>query len=349
VINALFVSALGLLFALLLRWACKTLPREDWQIVATLPLEKDASGHWAGINLTYYGVITASAGVIAILAFLMLMASIHAPLLAALVAVLGILLCCLPAARFVARVVEGRRYGFTVAGAVFIGLLIAPLVVLGINSLARVEGQLSPIGPTVAALAIAYTLGEGVGRLACISFGCCYGKPVAAVSPTARRVFERFSFAFHGETKKIAYASGMQGVKVVPIQALTAALYVGAGLTAVYLFLEGFYAVAYALTIVVSQGWRVYSETLRADYRGEGKVSAYQKMAAAGMLYALAILAVLPTDISALPDLAVGIAALWDPVVIVAVQVIWVVVFLYTGWSMVTGSTLTFHVHRDRV
>jgi hypothetical protein len=62
VINALFVSALGLLFALLLRWACKTLPREDWQIVATLPLEKDASGHWAGINLTYYGVITASAG-----------------------------------------------------------------------------------------------------------------------------------------------------------------------------------------------------------------------------------------------------------------------------------------------
>ena len=30
----------------------------------------------------------------------------------------------------------------------------------------------------LAALAIGYILGEGLGRLACLSFGCCYGKPL---------------------------------------------------------------------------------------------------------------------------------------------------------------------------
>jgi len=32
-------------------------------------------------------------------------------------------------------------------------------------------------------------------------------------------------FTFHGKTKKIAYASQMEGIKVVPIQAITAIVY----------------------------------------------------------------------------------------------------------------------------
>jgi hypothetical protein len=48
-------------------------------------------------------------------------------------------------------------------------------------------------------------------------------------------------------------------------------------------------------------------------------------------------------------DLAAGIGALWDPAVIILLQVLWAVMFLSTGWSMVTGSVLSFHVHRDRI
>jgi hypothetical protein len=48
-------------------------------------------------------------------------------------------------------------------------------------------------------------------------------------------------------------------------------------------------------------------------------------------------------------DLATGLAALWDPGVIIVLQALWASMFLYTGWSMVTGSVLSFHVHRDRI
>ncbi len=47
--------------------------------------------------------------------------------------------------------------------------------------------------------------------------------------------------------------------------------------------------------------------------------------------------------------LIAGLAALWDPYVFIALHVIWGVLFFYTGWSMVTGSVLSFHVYRDRI
>ena len=43
---------------------------------------------------------------------------------------------------------------------------------------------------------------------------------------------------------------------------------------------------AFVITIAVTQLWRLYSETLRADYRGGGEVSVYQWMAVAGVVYA---------------------------------------------------------------
>jgi hypothetical protein len=35
--------------------------------------------------------------------------------------------------------------------------------------------------------------------------------------------------------------------------------------------------------------------------------------------------------------------------VILALQGLWIVFFLYTGRSSVTGSTMDFFVHRDRI
>ena len=142
---------------------------------------------------------------------------------------------CLPATRLIARVVERKQHTSSVTGAVFTGMLVAPLVVTAINRCG--DAYRIPMAPAMAALTIAYLLGEGIGRLACVSFGCCYGKPLSDVGPAARRLFDKFHFAFHGATKKIAYASGLEGIKVVPIQALTSVLYVATGLAGMLLFL----------------------------------------------------------------------------------------------------------------
>ena len=58
---------------------------------------------------------------------------------------------------------------------------------------------------------------------------------------------------------------------MIPIQALTCLLYVGVGLIATLLFLNGNYDVAFVSSIAVTQGWRALSEVLRADYRGRGQ------------------------------------------------------------------------------
>lgn len=57
--NELFILGLALGCALLLAWGCKVLPKEHWQILATLPVRRDATGSWQGLNLTWYGLLTA--------------------------------------------------------------------------------------------------------------------------------------------------------------------------------------------------------------------------------------------------------------------------------------------------
>jgi hypothetical protein len=115
------------------------------------------------------------------------------------------------------------------------------------------------------------------------------------------------------------------------------------------LFLGSFYRSAYVLTIIVAQVWRVGSETLRADHRGEGRFTTYQKLALFGIVYAIGLCIVLPPVSGVTPAIGAGIAALWNPLVIVVAQALWAVLFIVTGWSMVTGGVLSFHVHRDRV
>src|SRR5690606_17646535 len=137
-----------------------------------------------------------------------------------------------------------------------------------------------PVLPMLAAMAIAYVIGEGVGRLACISFGCCYGKPVEDSPAVLRLLAQRYGEVLEGETKKIAFAGGMEGRSVIPIQAVTCSLYTLLAIGCAMLFFHQQFELAFGLALVGSQLWRLYSETLRADYRGGSKqISAYQVMA----------------------------------------------------------------------
>ncbi len=349
-VNELFVLALAVLFAGVFSWGFRSLPGEGWQIAASVPIAKDSAGHWRGLNLTYYGVLSASAYASGVAMMCVLMAAVRVPPRVTFIVVAAILAICVPASRVVARLVEGRRDGLTVGGAVFVGILATPWAVVAVNHTVGTLAEVQvPVVPALAAASIAYALGEGIGRLSCVSFGCCYGKPLSQIHPTLQRLFSQYTFVFAGKTKKIAYESGLDGEKVVPVQGITAILHVATGLVATDLFLHARHVAALCLSLLVTQVWRAVSETLRADYRGVWKISAYQFMAAAGLLYIMFLMPFLPRAPAPHADLVAGVRSLWDPSVILFLQVLWIGIFLYTGRSVVTGSTLSFFVHRERL
>lgn len=331
-------------------WGFRVLPGEKWQILASVPAIRTEQGQWQGINFTWYGLLTANAYLVSVAVLLVLMGSVGVPPLGTAILAAAMLCCCVPASRLVARIVEKKTHTFTVGGAVFVGILITPFVITLLN---RTVGEtLSfqiPIMSACAAIAIAYAFGEGLGRMACISFGCCYGKPLAASSGLLKRLFSGRGFVFFGDTKKIAYAGGMEATEVIPIQAVTAVFYSVCGLIAVGMYFSSLHAAAFLFATITTQGWRSFSETLRADYRGEGRVSAYQIMGLVGVAYAVALAFVLSHEQTTLPDLSAGLESLWNPALILFLQGLWVLIFYYTGRSTVTGATLSFHVHHDRI
>jgi hypothetical protein len=345
--NELFVLLLGVALSVPVFWACKRLPEERWQFLASVPILKDSNGRWVGLNFTYYGLLTANALVFGVALLIVLMGSLHVPAVVTLSLICAVLIPCLPAARWIARLVEGKQCTVTIAGAFFVGIFTAPVIVALFNT--QSANLALPVIPSLAAIMIAYAFGEGLGRLACISFGCCYGVALDQAPPILRRIFERWHFVFSGQLKKIAYASGLEGKQVLPIQAITALLYTVVGLGATLFFLNGYFAAAFILAMTITQAWRVYSETLRADYRGAGRFSAYQCMGLLAILFALALSYVVPTDQNIAAELSAGIETAWQPLVLLALETLWVVVFVFFGKSMVTGAEISFHLHNDRI
>ena len=348
-LHEMFVLLLALLLAPPFVWAFRTLPRERWQIMASVPVSRSASGRWVGVNFTYYGLLIASAFLLGLATYLLLLSSVGISLGVALGAAALIFVCSLPAARGVAWLVEGKRTTLTVSGGSFVALLVSPIAIwLAVWAVGRHgESMGEVLIPMMAALSVAAVLGEGTGRLACISFGCCYGRPLKDFSPWTQRLFKRFSVSFAGATKKISYASGMEGIEVFPIQALTVVVSTLIGLTGIYLFLEGHFVSALLLSVVGSQVWRIYSETLRADDRGPGNFTFYQQFSVVGILFTCALAFLYPVTNEVRPDLFLGLRGLWDPVVILFAQLLGTVVFVYCGKSMVTASVISLHVVDD--
>jgi hypothetical protein len=344
-----FVLGLAISFALLLRWAFKTLPAERWQIMASIPVAKAGTNKWKGLNLTYYGLFIASATAMSVTILVVLLAAIQVRPAATMVLVGLVFALCFPAAKVVARLVEKKPHTLTIAGASFLGIIAAPFAVrLADFVCGPTAGQVAVI-PALASISIAYGLGEGLGRLACISFGCCYGKPLSQCGLWIQRAFNRYAFVFSGETKKIAYEGELDGVNVVPIQAVTSMLYIAVSLAGILLYLKSHYSTALILVVVATQAWRALSETLRADHRGGGSITAYQIMALLAIGYVFLLVGMLGSEPLPTADLKAGLASLWDPAVLILVQLAGLASFLYTGRSMVTESLMSFHIVKDRI
>jgi hypothetical protein len=346
---ALFVAGFCLLTGVMLGWGFRHLPREKWQFLASLPSVRQPDGCWYGVNLTYYGFFNANAYVLATALAICLLAALGIPFTGFFWIVAVLLGVCVPASKLIARLVEKKKHTFSVGGAAFVGILGGPPLVWGVGRVLEAKmGFELPLAATLAALAIAYAVGEGVGRLACISFGCCYGKPLSRTHPLIRRLFGSYNFVFQGATKKIAFADGLEGEPVVPVQAVTAILYCAAAVVGLALFFGQWYQTAFLEAVVVTQVWRFFSEFLRADYRGAGRISKYQVMSLAAAAAGVLLVLFCPPSIVA-ADIRAGLRILWQPGVLVFLQVLWLVIFIYTGKSQVTGAKIHFHVLQDRI
>ncbi|MDQ7785147.1 MAG: prolipoprotein diacylglyceryl transferase [Desulfomonilaceae bacterium] len=348
--NGLFVVALAICLGLLLRWCFRALPNENWQILGCIPTSKQGPNLWKGLNITYYGLIVSAAVVAATATVFVLMGSIRIPIGTTALMLILILPVWALATKVVARLVEKKPHTFTIGGGTFVLLFITPASLWLTNvCLGSESGMQVPLLPFFAATAIAYTIGEGIGRLACISFGCCYGKPISQCGPLVRKMFGGHGFVFTGKTKKIAYESELDEHEVVPIQAITSSIHTVAGLAALVLYFNSAFYAALLVCVVTTQGWRAVSETLRADYRGEGKISAYQIMAGITILFVVVPSLLVDVQSVMQPDLMTGLTMLWNPPMMLALQGLGLGTFLFSGRSKVTESTVSFKVLVDRI
>lgn len=349
-LNIAFVAALALGLFALIAWGVRTLPAEGWQMMAAVPIAKSADGTWRGLNLTFYGFFSATGNVFAFALMLLLLGSVGFPAMISLLLVAFVIVLCVPSSRLIASIVERKRNTFTIAGAAFVATIALPLLLIALRPLAwHFLHREFLIMPIFAAAAISYALGESVGRLACLSFGCCYGMPLRDANPTVARLFQTHNLVIRGSTRKAAYASGLAGEPLIPVQAITSAIFAIAGLVGVALFLTQRFRLAALIPVTATWGWRACSEWLRADYRGTSRISIYQLMAIVSVIYLGAFVLLMPITVPLLPDLSAGFAQVTSASVILLLQLVWVALFLYYGRSRVTASTLSFHVVADRI
>jgi len=347
-ISAIFITTLAVFMTALLLWGFRTLPRERWQMIAAVPVAKDRDGEWRGMNLTFYGFFSATGSVFGIGMSILLLGSLHVSILVGIILVAGMMVLCLPASRMVAAIVEKKSSTYTIAGAAFVAaILLPPVFWLGSHYLAGF-GLTLPALPSMAGAAIAYALAEAIGRLACMSFGCCYGMPLRHASPLLSRLFRHFNTVFYGETKKAAYASGLQQQPLIPVQALTSIVFTLSGLIGLAVFCAQYWRLAFLVPIVGSWGWRAIAENLRADHRGHTRISAYQVMSIIAMAYLGAVAFLFPAA-GPTPDLAFGLSQLATLPVILVLQSLWIFLFLFYGRSRVTASVVSFHVVTERI
>jgi prolipoprotein diacylglyceryltransferase len=334
----------------LLNWGVRALPAERWQMLAAVPVSRSDDGSWQGVNLTFYGFFSASGTVFGFAMMLLLLASVGIPSALAGALAVALLAICIPASRLVAAWVERKRNTFTVAGAAFAASLLFPPLVLWLRPLlARFTHQPVPVLPLLAAAAISYALGESVGRLACLSFGCCYGLPLREARPAVARLFRKHHLVLYGDTKKASYASGLAGEPLIPVQSLTSAVFAIAGIAGLSLFLLQHFRLAALVPAMATWGWRACAERLRADDRGRHPLSIYQMMAAASILYLAVFVAILPAGWAPQPHLAMALAQVSSSAVVVPLEGLWIALFVYYGKSRVTASNLSFHLVRERL
>jgi hypothetical protein len=202
-------------------------------------------------------------------------------------------------------------------------------------------------GIVMAATCIAYVLGEAIGRLACLSFGCCYGKPIDQCTSLQKALYSRFTETYRGRFKKISYASGLNDRPVIAVQSIACALLFSIFLVSLWLFWKGQIAASMVVSLGLSQLWRTYSEQLRADFRGRDGFTVYQAMALVGALLSVVFAWIYGggDGTRVIASAYRGWLAATQAEIIVASQLLAFLIVLYMGRSSVTSSRLELLLH----
>ncbi len=349
-IDIIFTVSLGVFFTAVYAAAFRVLPDERWQVFASIPLYKKNSSSWHGVNITFYGLLTSSGYTIGFVIFILMMTAGGVSLKSLLMLSACILVMFIPSAKIMAYIIEKKKHTITIGGGVFIMLISAPWILAGVNAISGfLETGRTGEGVFLSSLITAYAFGEGFGRLACISFGCCYGRSLESLPVFFQKIFSKFNFVYTGKTKKISYHDHMDGVKTVPVQAITAVLYTASGLAGLFLFLKGYYYHSFFLSLTITQLWRFLSEFLRADFRGGGVISAYQVMSLFTIPYYITYFMITGMVSSPTPALVPGLKFIWSPEVIIVTIVMWTGGVLYTGISSVTSSEISIFVNEEKI
>ena len=98
----------------------------------------------------------------------------------------------------------------------------------------------------------------------------------------------------------------------------------------------------------MSTGREGYYNQALFSILGGSRISAYQIMSLLSIPYGLLVPYLLPSPVHQI-DLLAGLRLLWNPALIVFLQLAGVSMFVHTGRSRVTGSGLSFHVRQGRI
>lgn len=71
----IFILSLTVILSAVYTVSFRLLPDEKWQIFATIPLYKTGDNSWHGINITYYGLLTATGYTLAFTIFIIMMSA----------------------------------------------------------------------------------------------------------------------------------------------------------------------------------------------------------------------------------------------------------------------------------
>lgn len=348
--NIVFILLLSTLLIFFMQLVFRIFPKEKYQFIAAIPKKKEGS-LWKSINYTFYGFITATSIVFALSIFYVLMLLQNYEIFMIAFVVFPVMIIAFLSVKFLTTLIEGKKHVFSVGAALFVSFISAPFIVYVVNKFPGTyfNSKIDFIY-FMAAASVAFLFGEGTGRMACVSFGCCYGKPVKNLSSFWQWLFKNVNFVFEGKTKKISYTSGYDGIEVVPVQAITSVFCSAAGVAGLAMILNGYVQQAFLFSSVFVFFWRFISEFLRADYRGGTKISAYQIFSIIAIVY-ICLITFFGSQYFQMSfpkyNIVDAFEKFWTANTLLLFQFIWIFSFVFFGRSTVTESTIEFSIKKD--
>lgn len=338
--NIYFITSLFFsVFLLIIIWGLKNLSRDEFQFFCAIPYKKIEENTYEGTNITFYGIISALSCSASVFLFLVLIKFIDFPLKLAYFILITIFLTGLYASRTLAYIIEKRKDTLTIGGATFVsGIISVPLIYFFIKSFNINETYFLPV---LTALTTSYTFGEGLGRLACISFGCCYGKP-AERYPKLPKILK---IKFFSETKKAVYDSNYKNLELINIQGIVVCLFTILAILSVILIMLEKFKIALLISFTMPAIVRFFSEFFRDDNRGINyKLSTYQFFSLILVIYSLIFLYIFkPLE----TKIYIKSTIFFSNTELIILTALFFTTLIHSGVSKVTASKISFNLKKS--